>query len=850
MSAVLDFQRVNQLSGVCLDEEIPIAWVDSHIIVAQDMSLAVALKIEYPDTLFISAAQADELHNTFTSMLNQMATLDESETRLQFVTICHNNYGDVLDQYLLSLPKDNPLLAQFKRDMGQHYYEKMMANQLRRFSCYLFIGVEPIVTFSERIKRHRKNETKASWMDGIRNLIRDTFELSMAEAARITEEEWNTAVNLLSKYVQQATAMLKAANIGCQLLPSEEIIELLYWWYNPNSYAQGVRPPPFDPINPRPATSYFVHSQLEVNQKHGWLRMDDMFRRIVFLHEPPTSLQFGMLMPQILAPGFVSGAFSVEARSSDSNRRLRKLKNKRLQVMGRVAKQPELRKTLEEVEAEIDELATGRDRPWTACHSIHLWADNLDTLNNLVMEQRQYGQQNEGMTWIHETTPIFPYFLKTTPGYLSDKDRYREHPYSSSQLATLLPMIHLPDGFDAKPAALFQSRYGTLYNFDTHDMTGLNNYNMMIAGSSGSGKSVCTNLILLQKMATGARCVGIDIGASYQKLCHVLGGNYLTMDLDNVDNRMNFLYTPAGTIPSEEEIIQNALLIERMVVEGNNEQLTKEDRMLVTECIRQAYMAKVGKGEEVILSDVQKILANQTTSSAKSLANRLRIWCKGGSYGNLFDGTSNVSSRNPFTIFDFTRRKDDKDVGPVMMMVAIRFAAQMTREYASQDKIFFIDEGWNLMSSPICAKFLEEAARTYRKYGIAIMFISQGITEWGALGNSDAIRDSISTFFLFRLSGNVAEETIKYIRGHEGDLHAMRSLVTEPGQFSQAYMIQKRTNGMRRQVLEFTMPPLLYAATTTRPSDKQAFEKILASGLSITDAIIEFSKRYPRGVQL
>ena len=85
-------------------------------------------------------------------------------------------------------------------------------------------------------------------------------------------------------------------------------------------------------------------------------------------------------------------------------------------------------------------------------------------------------------------------------------------------------------------------------------------------------------------------------------------------------------------------ILQNALLIERMVVENDREQISKEDRLLLTECIRQSYQAKTQRGEEVVLSDVQKILNNQTSANAKSLANRLRGWCRGGSYGNLFDG--------------------------------------------------------------------------------------------------------------------------------------------------------------------------------------------------------------------
>jgi hypothetical protein len=53
---------------------------------------------------------------------------------------------------------------------------------------------------------------------------------------------------------------------------------------------------------------------------------------------------------------------------------------------------------------------------------------------------------------------------------------------------------------------------------------------------------------------------------------------------------------------------------------------------------------------------------------------------------------------------------------------------------------------------------------------------------------------------------------------------------------------------MRRLVMELTMPPLLYAATTTRPADKLEFEKLIASGLNVNDAIIEFAKRHPRGV--
>lgn len=56
--------------------------------------------------------------------------------------------------------------------------------------------------------------------------------------------------------------------------------------------------------------------------------------------------------------------------------------------------------------------------------------------------------------------------------------------------------------------------------------------------------------------------------------------------------------------------------------------------------------------------------------------------------------------------------------------------------------------------------------------------------------------------------------------------------------------------GTRRLILELAvMPPLLYATTTTRPADKLEFEKLVGSGLTLTDALIEFAKRYPKGVK-
>jgi hypothetical protein len=50
------YERVNQLSGVCLDEQIPLAWVDNHVLIAQDMSMAAGLKVWAMRRALVSAS--------------------------------------------------------------------------------------------------------------------------------------------------------------------------------------------------------------------------------------------------------------------------------------------------------------------------------------------------------------------------------------------------------------------------------------------------------------------------------------------------------------------------------------------------------------------------------------------------------------------------------------------------------------------------------------------------------------------------------------------------------------------------------------------------------------------------
>jgi conjugal transfer ATP-binding protein TraC len=95
----------------------------------------------------------------------------------------------------------------------------------------------------------------------------------------------------------------------------------------------------------------------------------------------------------------------------------------------------------------------------------------------------------------------------------------------TNNLADFLPVYGPREG-DDDPAVIFRNRLNGLISFNPFD-PGLPNYNSLVTGSSGAGKSFLNNCILLQELARGLRVFIIDIGGSYKKLTEALGGQYM-----------------------------------------------------------------------------------------------------------------------------------------------------------------------------------------------------------------------------------------------------------------------------------------------------------------------------------
>ena len=126
---------------------------------------------------------------------------------------------------------------------------------------------------------------------------------------------------------------------------------------------------------------------------------------------------------------------------------------------------------------------------------------------------------------------------------------------TSANAVHLAPLIAEWQG-TGTPVLLFGGRRGQVMQLDVYDNPA-GNYNVAIAGTSGSGKSLLLNEIAAAYLGTGARVWIIDVGRSYEKACRNFGGSFIEFT-ENAALSLN-PFTLVQDIDEDMELLQPLL---------------------------------------------------------------------------------------------------------------------------------------------------------------------------------------------------------------------------------------------------------------------------------------------------
>lgn len=379
---------------------------------------------------------------------------------------------------------------------------------------------------------------------------------------------------------------------------------------------------------------------------------------------------------------------------------------------------------------------------------------------------------------------------------------------------------------------LLLGRRGQLVNWNPFDNKS-GNYNTVVVGRSGSGKSVFMQDLLLSGLSTGSKVYVLEVGRSFEKLCELLEGQHIEFSKES-EICLN-PFTHISKDDSEERdtsisFIKSIISTMAAPAEGTSDY----ENALIEKAIRHAWEAKQNSAT---ITDVSAWLQDQKDEKAKILGVMLLPYTKEGVYAKYFEGPNNVDFTSPMVLIELEELKEKKDLQSVVIQL---FIMNITNQaFLGDRKASFyicIDEAWDLLRAKQTGTFIETLARRLRKYYGSLVIGTQSVDDFfstpGALAafeNSDwmcFLSQKKSSITRFAESGKIEMDDAKK--------HALESVSTRHGEYSEVMICDADGNYSIQRLILDPFSQLLY---TTKAQEYAQIKELQKGGMSVSQAI-------------
>lgn len=422
------------------------------------------------------------------------------------------------------------------------------------------------------------------------------------------------------------------------------------------------------------------------------------------------------------------------------------------------------------------------------------------------------GDVDEGRAALAEMSKIFrhvgvnlevdtflqlPIFLTALPfqasgSLMKDMTRASRIKKRKGAAVTALAPLHGEwSGFNDYRGLLMVGRQGQVFDWDNYLSSG--NYNVSVVGKSGSGKSVFMQEMVASIFASGGRVLVIDDGYSFKTTCELYGGNWVGIGASGANKLNPFSMIQAGAMKDQEYRADALELVTRVIATMANLGEQREGRVGgIEEEYIQTACSEVwdAHGSEGSVTFVVEILAKAALEEPRlaDVVTKLRRYAVGGIYGEIFDGPANVHTNSPFTVFELSDLKSQKDLEAVVLQVIMFLGTELMFKTDRSTRVaVLIDEAWDMLGGVGTAGFLEGVVRRARKYTGALITGTQSIMDY--YNNPAAkvcLENSDWTVFLAQ-KPEVVDELVSTGRlsAPMGVAHSLKTLISVPGKFSE-----------------------------------------------------------------
>ena len=446
--------------------------------------------------------------------------------------------------------------------------------------------------------------------------------------------------------------------------------------------------------------------------------------------------------------------------------------------------------------------------------------------------------KKKGFVFFEETGLHDREVFKTLPGMAVRFDRWRK--VLSNNAVDLMPVFGACHG-DRDPVFLLKTDRGELFSFNPAEPLRLN-WNALILGASGVGKSVVMNMIVVSAMLTNVSrgpVMVVDYAgeqkSSYLHLVKLFGGVFVSL-LAGAGEAINPFPNRADATPKALDHL--AVFIDLLLGNTGTQRERQLDRVVLQAAIQQLY-AHHEASDAPLLRDYLEVLRSMQdprhAARAVELALLLESFLQSG-HAHLFDRQTTLHIDAPFVVIDMHGINDlPEHVKGALAFLVCQYVKGVAFNNAHAGiKYIVLDEVAQLLNAPGMKNMIGELYSTARKHNTSVWTITQEYLSYckSAVNETITVSSTTQMFFSHQNAARAGERIIDDFAFNPREARLFEHLQTRKGEFSEMLMKTHVVNGPQRRTKEiFTklrleLSPFDYQLTTSDRADRAALQRL------------------------
>ena len=470
--------------------------------------------------------------------------------------------------------------------------------------------------------------------------------------------------------------------------------------------------------------------------------------------------------------------------------------------------QERIRQDYESLEYFIQMLAANQSAIFDFQMHIMVTANNKEELENKKIQLKNYLESMElkAIPLRFEQAKVLKSIVPIFPKQKDIEERIGI-PIPSPTLAAMYPFIFdsIKDpglatllGVDFSGGVILFNQF--LYQIQKEHNR--NNANMIILGTSGSGKSTAAKILLRTNIRNNNQIVCIDPEGELEDMTSLYGGDFINLGLGGEHGMINPLEVIVDSDEDEVSsgsayaVLTRTLQTLKAFMKYYSPDVPEDVLTLFSEVVQETYarfginyqsdLTKFTSADYPTLADVYETIKGRLMSMndrthEKDIMERLEIKIRPlvHELKYYFSGHTTIKANSKFIVFNIREVMNaDINVRNALFFNILKYAWSLTLD-RSVNTILMVDEAHVLLGSnnTLGADFLAQIQRRARKYNTGTIIITQQPSDFSdpeVITQGKAIFDNASYYLVMGLKKQAAEDLANLIDLNESEIESIK----------------------------------------------------------------------------